>query len=90
MLRVCSTRGITAISILWRKKSEESRQVAIFSELGALRAIIGLDTTSALHRIVMFAARIKHGDTYPLQSTSFPSPRDLVMCNSIWQPGGAK
>jgi len=90
MLRVCLTRGISAISTLWHKKREESRRVTFFSELGALRAIIGLDTTSAPHRVVMFAARIEHGGTYPLQPTSFPSPRDLVMCDSIWQPGGAK
>ena len=90
MLRVCSLRGIAAISILWREKSEESRQVTFFSEPRTLRAIIGSVTTSACCRPIMNAARIKYCPIYSVHSARFSSPRNLGKCNSIWQPGGAK
>ena len=90
MLRVCSLRGIAAISILWREKSEESRQVAFFSEPRALRAIIASVTTSACCRPIMIAARITYCPINSVQSARTSSPRNLGKCNSIWQPGGAK
>jgi hypothetical protein len=90
MLRVCSSRGITATSILWREKREESRQVALYSEPRALRAIIEPVTTSALCHTIMIAARIEYCPTYNVHSAHIPSPRTLGKCNSIWQLGGAK
>ena len=90
MLRVCSLRGITAISILWHEQSEVSRRVALFSEPRALRAIIGSVTTSACRRPIMIAARIEYCPIYSVQSARISSPRNLGKCNSIWQPGGAK
>lgn len=90
MLRVCSLRGIAAISILWRKKSEESRQVTYFSEPRTLRAIIGSVTTSACCRPIMIAARITYCPINSVQFARISSPRNLGKCNSIWQPGGAK
>ena len=90
MLRVCSLRGIAAISILWREKSEESRQVALFSEPRALRANIGSVTTPACCRPIMIAARITYYPINSVHSARTSSPRNLGKCNSIWQPGGAK
>jgi hypothetical protein len=90
MLRVCLPRGITATSILWRKNSEESRQVALFSEPRAFRPIIGPVTSTACCCPVMIAARIKYCPIYSVQSAHISSPRNLGKCNSIWQPGGAK
>jgi hypothetical protein len=90
MLRVCSPRIITATSILWRENSEESRQVALFSEPRALRANIGSVTTPACCRPIMIAAKIEYCPIYSVQSAHISSPRNLGKCNSIWQPGGAK
>lgn len=90
MLRVCSLRGINAISSLWRKQIEELRQVAMLSVQGAHRAIIESATPSAFRHLILIAARYENGSTYALQSALFRSPRNLGACNSICQPGGAK
>ena len=90
MQRVCWLREITATTSVRHKKSEESQQVVILSEPGALRAIIRLVTNSARYGYIMIAARIECGATYALQSALFPFPRDLVMRTAISQPGGAK
>lgn len=90
MQRVCSLRGITATSNGWRKQRDESRQVTLFSEPAALRATIGLVKTSARCHFIKIAAKIESGAKYVLLSASFPSTRDLGMCNSLCQPGGAQ
>ena len=90
MQRVCWPREITATTSVRHKNSEESRQVVILSEPSALTAIIRLVTNSARYGFTMSATRIECGATYALQSALFPFPRDLVMGNSLCQPGGAQ
>lgn len=90
MLRVCSLRGFTATSIGWRRRREEPRQVTIFSELGALRAIIGTAIPSARCHIITSAPRIDPGAANHLPSALFPSSRNLQMRKSVRQPGGAQ
>jgi len=90
MLRVCSLRGINAISSLWRKQIDEPRQVAMFSARGAHQAITESATPSAFRHLILIVARYENGSTHTLQSALLRSPRNLGTRNSICQPGGAK
>ncbi len=90
MLRVCSLREFTATSIGRSTRSEDSQQVATFSALGALRAIIGSVSPSARCRFITVATSNEPGATYTLPSALFPSSRNLVMRNLVRQPGGAQ
>lgn len=90
MLRVCSRRGINAISMVWHKHIEEPRQVTMFSAPGAHRAIIESASPSAVRHLILIAARNENGATYSCQSACFRSLRNRGTCNSIRQPGGAE